>query len=76
MVAWKVGWFDLAYEILAGCPEGGTVLDPFCGSGTTLLVAERLQRVGLGIELSPAYIEIAKRRLGQSVMEFYREEGE
>lgn len=49
--------------ILAGCPKGGLVLDPFCGSGTTLLVAEKLGCRGLGIELNPEYVEIAKWRL-------------
>jgi len=49
--------------ILAGCPVGGTVLDPFAGSGTTLLVATQHHRKSIGIELNPEYIEIAKRRL-------------
>lgn len=49
--------------ILAGCPEGGTVLDPFGGAGTTGLVADRLQRNAVLIELNPAYAEIARRRL-------------
>ena len=49
--------------ILAGCPVGGTVLDPFAGSGTTLLVAMQHHRKSIGIELNPEYIEIAKRRL-------------
>jgi len=49
--------------ILAGCPVGGTVLDPFAGSGTTLLVAMQHHRKAIGIELNPEYIEIAKRRL-------------
>jgi DNA modification methylase len=49
--------------ILAGCPEGGTVLDPFAGAGTTLLVAEQHGRQGIGIELNPAYIKLAKARL-------------
>ena len=49
--------------ILAGCPVGGTVLDPFVGSGTTLLVATQHNRKSIGIELNPEYIEIAKRRL-------------
>jgi DNA modification methylase len=49
--------------ILAGCPVGGTVLDPFAGSGTTLLVATQHNRKSIGIELNPEYIEIAKRRL-------------
>jgi len=50
--------------IKAGCPEGGTVLDPFTGSGTTLMVAERLLRRGVGIELNPEYCAIAKKRVG------------
>jgi len=37
--------------ILAGCPIGGLVLDPFAGSGTTCFVAERLGRRWLGIEI-------------------------
>jgi len=49
--------------IKAGCPPGGTVLDPFFGAGTTGLVAERLQRDCIGIELNPAYAEIARRRI-------------
>jgi DNA modification methylase len=49
--------------ILAGCPVGGVVLDPFAGSGTTLLVATQHHRKSIGIELNPEYIEIAKRRL-------------
>lgn len=56
--------------ILAGCPAGGTVLDPFSGSGTTALVARNLQCNAVGLELNPAYIEIAKRRLNQAVLEF------
>lgn len=51
--------------IKAGCPEGGTVLDPFMGSGTTALVARRLGRRSVGIELNPEYAEIAAERLGQ-----------
>jgi len=49
--------------IKAGCPPGGIVLDPFFGAGTTGLVAERLQRDCIGIELNPAYAEIARRRI-------------
>jgi DNA modification methylase len=49
--------------ILAGCPRDGTVLDPFGGAGTTGLVADRLQRDAILIELNPAYVEIAKRRI-------------
>ncbi len=49
--------------ILAGCPEGGTVLDPFGGAGTTALVSEGLGRNSILIELNEKYVEIAKRRL-------------
>ena len=50
--------------VLAGCPEGGTVLDPFGGSGTTALVANGHNRDAVLIELNEKYIEIAKKRLG------------
>jgi len=53
--------------ILAGCPEGGTVLDPFAGSGTSLMVAVEHGRHGLGIELNPEYIELAHSRIAPSV---------
>ncbi len=49
--------------ILAGCPVGGIVLDPFMGSGTTALVAFEHGRNYLGIELNPEYIKLANRRL-------------
>jgi len=51
--------------ILAGCPEGGIVLDPFFGSGTTGEVAETLGRQWVGIELNPEYAELAKKRTQQ-----------
>ncbi|QQM29317.1 site-specific DNA-methyltransferase [Martelella lutilitoris] len=49
--------------ILAGCPKGGLVLDPFGGAGTTALVALRHGRRADLIELNPEYVEIAKRRI-------------
>ena len=49
--------------IKAGCPKGGVVLDPFFGAGTTGLVALRLGREFIGIELSPAYVEMARKRI-------------
>jgi DNA modification methylase len=48
--------------LLATCPPDGIALDPFCGTGTTNLVAQMLQRKSVGIDLSPEYIEIARRR--------------
>jgi DNA modification methylase len=49
--------------ILAGCPVGGMVLDPFLGAGTTALVADRLGRDAIGIELNPSYAAMAERRI-------------
>lgn len=49
--------------IKAGCPIGGTVLDPFSGAGTTALVADRLQRNAIGIELNPLYAGMASKRV-------------
>ncbi|KKK52867.1 hypothetical protein LCGC14_3100600, partial [marine sediment metagenome] len=44
-------------------PAGGLVLDPFIGSGTTAVVAERLGRHCLGIDINPTHIELAKQRI-------------
>ncbi len=49
--------------IVAGCPVGGTVLDPFGGAGTTGLVADRLQREAILIELNPEYAAMAEKRI-------------
>lgn len=51
--------------IRAGCPGGGLVLDPFFGAGTTGVVAKRLGRNYIGIELNPEYVAIAQKRLHQ-----------
>jgi len=49
--------------VLASCPEGGTVLDPFGGAGTTGLVAKQHNRNAVLIELNKEYIELAKKRI-------------
>ena len=49
--------------VLAGCPRGGTVLDPFCGSGTTGVVSIRNERNFIGVELNPEYAEMSERRI-------------
>lgn len=49
--------------ILAGCPEGGTVLDPFGGAGTTGLVAQSHNRKAILCELNPEYAELARQRI-------------
>jgi len=57
-----VGWTD------CGCNVGwrkGIVLDPFCGSGTTLYVAQQLGRSWIGIDIKPEYVEMSKRRISK-----------
>ena len=49
--------------VLAGSPRGGTVLDPFSGAGTTGLVATRLGRSFIGVELNPEYCTLARTRI-------------
>lgn len=49
--------------VLAGCPEGGVVLDPFFGSGTTGQVSLEYGRKFVGIELNPEYARLAERRI-------------
>lgn len=49
--------------VLAGCPAGGTVLDPFFGAGTTGLVAKAHGRECIGIELNPEYAALARERI-------------
>jgi DNA modification methylase len=58
--------------IKAGCPEGGLVLDPFAGAGTTLYVAEQLGRNSIGIELNPEYCEIMRRRMAGLEMNLFQ----
>jgi DNA modification methylase len=49
--------------ILAGCPEGGIVLDPFIGAGTTAIVALKNKRNYSGIELNPEFAAFAEKRI-------------
>ena len=56
--------------ILAGCPAGGVVLDPFMGSGTTAMVAQQLGRQWIGIEQNPEYAEMIAERTAQKVLPF------
>lgn len=63
---------DLAERcILAGCKPGGTVLDPFSGSGTTGMVAQRHGRKYVGIDLNADYLDLSLRtRLQQAALDF------
>lgn len=56
--------------IKAGCPEGGVVLDPFFGSGTTGLAARAAGRGYIGIDINPDYIKLASKRLANTVLTF------
>ncbi len=53
----------------AGCPPEGTVLDPFLGSGTTAVVAKRLGRQYIGIELNASYVAMAHQRIAKAMQE-------
>lgn len=54
---------ELCYlPLLATCPEGGMVLDPFCGTGTTLVAARNLDRRSVGIDISRRYLELTQER--------------
>jgi DNA modification methylase len=64
--------------VLAGCPEGGTVLDPFNGAGTTGVVCVKRGRDYTGIELNPEYAEMARKRIAgeQDNYALYHQEDE
>ena len=58
---------QLIADIILDCTAiGDTVLDPFLGSGTTLLAAEQTKRRGIGIELDMQYVDVAIRRLQET----------
>ena len=59
----------LRSPIDAGCPEGGIVLDPFFGSGTTAEVAMEQNKEWIGIEINPEYEKISRKRLKPKITE-------
>lgn len=56
----------LTYPILSSCPKQGIILDPFVGSGTTLVAAKKLRRKAIGFEIDDRYYELALRRIRES----------
>ena len=61
---------DLIMQILTAIPSR-SILDPFMGSGTTLVAAKKLDRQAIGIEIEERYCEIAAKRMGQEVLDFH-----
>ncbi len=59
----------LEHLLRASCPEGGLVLDPFCGCATTCIAAEKLGRQWVGIDVSYKAFELVKKRLLEEVAE-------
>ena len=57
--------------IVATCPEGGLVLDPYCGTGTTCKVAYDLNRRSLGIDINPERLKIARTRVEQKSLSLF-----
>ena len=55
--------------ITAACPADGTVLDPFAGTGTTLVAAKRLKRKYMGIELNPKYVDMIHERIKETIVQ-------
>lgn len=53
----------MEFLVCNGSPEGGVVLDPFCGSGTTLEAAVNLGRTAVGVEIDESWCEVAAKRI-------------
>ena len=53
--------------IKSTCPPGGIVLDPFVGTGTSIVTALKCDRRAVGIDISREFVEVARRRIGRYV---------
>ena len=69
-IAWRFPEELPALVIAALSDQGSLVLDPFMGSGTTIVAAKRLGRKAIGIEIEERYCEIAAKRLAQEVLQW------
>ena len=73
LTTWKLKMFDLpelsqsvkliARMVKNSSREGEIVYDPFCGSGSTLLAAHQLGRIGYGVEIDPSYVAVTLERM-------------
>ncbi len=67
----KIVFFSICQFFIKNFSEkGDIVLDPFCGRGTTVLEANQQNRIGLGVDVSPLALEIAKSKLKSIVLRF------
>lgn len=62
---WQQGLLELEGLITNFCPKNGVILDPFAGSGTTLIAAKKLGRKSIGIEVNPETFAVMKKRLAE-----------
>lgn len=64
----------IAPRLTSSCPVGGVVLDPFAGTGTTVVLAQRLSRIGIGFEANKKYANYANRQLAQATPDMFADQ--